>query len=474
MRKLISAVVAGCLTILPLAASAQAEPDASVLSLDSCISLALQNNKALLSAQKLSERYGHDVKYYRANFFPNFKLVASDVWSNAQGTLGEDLFAGLTGGVNQFLTGLAQLGHFTSAEQMQAVQALGQQMGGYSKGIEYEFGNVFQAGITLEQPIYMGGKVTTAYQMSKLGHRMSQQGAELSRTQVIVQVQEAYALVVRANEMHKVAVKYDSLLTSLLTDVQNAERRGIRSRNDVLKVQVKLSEAELQLRQAENGQRLAAMNLCHYVGLPLTTSIQVDSEAFTMTGVHPDRAADVSDRPEYQVLSMKAELAAKQVKLQRADYLPQVVLGATYTYMNGLEVAGSKMLNEPVAGVMLNVTVPLYHANAGIHKVKAARLEAERARLEQEDLIEQMNLELAQAANNLDEAYLEVELSRKSMAQTEDNLHSSRSGYNHGTESLSDLLEAQTLWQQAYAKLANAKANLFVAATKYQKAAGRL
>ena len=85
-----------------------------------------------------------------------------------------------------------------------------------------------------------------------------------------------------------------------------------------------------------------------------------------------------------------------------------------------------------------------------------------------------MNLELAQAANNLDEAYLEVQLAQKSLAQTEENLRCSRSSYNLGTESLSDLLAAQTLWQQAYAKLANSRANLFVAATKYKKAAGRL
>ena len=473
MRKSIFSGLLACITILPLTAQVTAQEGAT-LSLDSCITLALENNKSLLSSQKLAEKYGYDVKSYKANFFPNFKLTATDVWSNAKGTFGEDIFAGLTDGVSQFLTGLAQLGHFATPQEQMAVQQFGQQMGKMGKGIDYKFGNVLQAGVTLEQPLYMGGKVLTAYQMSKLGKEMAEQGAELSRSQVIVAVQEAYALAVRANEMHKVALRYDSLLTSLLTDVQNAERHGLCSRNDVLKVQVKLSEAELQLRQAENGQRLSAMNLCHYIGLPLTTHLEVDTDAFSHSPlVRPDAQADVVNRPEYRVLAMKSELAAKQVKIEQSEYLPQVVLGASYSYMDGIEVAGSKLFHKPSAGVLLNVSVPLYHANKGINKVKAARLEAERARLEQEDLIEKMNLELAQAANNLDEAYLEVELARKSLVQTEDNLRSSRSSYNHGTESLSDLLEAQTLWQQAYAKLANAKANLFVAATKYKKASGQ-
>ena len=471
MKKGFLAVLCSCASII------SASADTVSLSLDSCVQLAMQNNKTVQSAQKLAEKYGHEVKTYKANFFPNFKLVASDIWANSEGSVGGDIFAGVSDGVSQFLSGLTQIGHFdaTNAYEMQALKQFGEGMADLNKGIDYKIGNIIQAGILVEQPIYMGGKVMTAYQMSKLGQQMAEQGAQLSQNEVIVQVQEAYALAVRANEMHKVAVRYDSLLQSLQVDVQNAEKHGLRSHNDVLKVQVKLSEAELQMRQAENGQRLATMNLCHYIGLPLTTQVVVDADAFAVApDVQADRLADVSARPEYSILAMKSELAAKQVKIERAEYLPQVVLAGTYSYVDGFEVAGSKLFNKPVAAVMLNVVVPLYHANAGINKIRSSRLEAERAQLEQDDLIEKMNLELAQAANNLDEAFLEVDLANKSLVQTEDNLRSSRSAYNLGTESLSDLLEAQTLWQQAYAKLANAKANLFVAATKYQKAAGRL
>ena len=472
MKKVLLYIIGCSLSVLPLGAQGRVGDNAT-LTLDSCINLALQNNKTLQSAKKQAERYGYEEKVYKANFFPNFKLSANDAWSDAEGTFGSDIFSGITDGVTQFLTVLTKAGHFTPYEAV--VQQFAQGMSGMSKGIDYKVGNIFQAGITLEQPLYMGGKVLTAYQMSKLGKQMADQGAVLSQNEVIVEVQEAYALVVRANEMYKVAVRYDSLLQSLLTDVQNADRHGLRSRNDLLKVQVKLSEAELQVRQAENGQRLAGMNLCHYVGLPLTTQIDVDMEAFSQSPkVLIDRQADVTNRPEYDILAMKSELAAKKVKLERSEYLPQVVLGASYSYVNGIELAGKKLFDKPTAGVLLHVSIPLYHANAGVNKIRSARLEAERAQLEQDDLIEKMNLELAQASNNLDEAYLEVQLAEKSLSQTDENLRSSRSSYDRGTESLSELLEAQTLWQQAYAKLANAKANLFVAATKYQKAAGRL
>ena len=66
---------------------------------------------------------------------------------------------------------------------------------------------------------------------------------------------------------------------------------------------------------------------------------------------------------------------------------------------------------------------------------------------------EQMMLELTQAANNLDEARLESELSDRSLLQAEENMKVSKSQYEVGLETLSDYLEAQALWQQAYETL---------------------
>lgn len=61
-----------------------------------------------------------------------------------------------------------------------------------------------------------------------------------------------------------------------------------------------------------------------------------------------------------------------------------------------------------------------------------------------------MLLELAQATNNLDEARLECELSDRSFEQAQGNMRVSKSQYDVVLETLSDHLEIQPLWQQAY------------------------
>ena len=147
---------------------------------------------------------------------------------------------------------------------------------------------------------------------------------------------------------------------------------------------------------------------------------------------------------------------------------------ATWGYAHGVKVMDDYMFNRPGGSLMANLTVPLYHANEAQHKVKAAKLELERTRLEQEDLIEKMNLEMQQACNRMNESLLEVALTRKNLEQAEENLRASRKSYDHGLESLTNLLEAQTLWQQAYARKAMADAELVTNIARYKKACGVL
>lgn len=448
---------------------ATATLSAQTLSLDSCLSLALQNNRELQSSQKLAEKYRYDEKSYKANFFPNFKFMANDIYSNSRGTL--DL-SSLGAGIQQSVGGLVM--QLAPALMQMGIDPTKLNMQMPDIGLDWKVGNVVQAGITVEQPIYMGGKVSAAYRMSKIGRQMAELGVQLKEDEVIVATEEAYSLVVKATELNKVAAQYDELLSTLLRDVQNAEKHGLRGHNDVLKVQVKKSEAELQVRQAENAIKLAKMNLCHCIGLPLDSEISVEPQAMFVGTYDLRRASGVEERPEYNVLQLKSDLAAENVKLSRSDFLPQVGLMAGYSYMDGVELADKKFFRKPGFGVVLNVSVPIYHANEAQNKVRSAKIEHERAVLEQQDLIEKMNLELAQAANILDECILEVEMTEKAVQQAEDNLKSSRKSFDVGLESLSEFLEAQTLWQQAKATQIDAHSRLFLANTKYLKAAGKL
>ena len=100
-------------------------------------------------------------------------------------------------------------------------------------------------------------------------------------------------------------------------------------------------------------------------------------------------------------------IAKQQVKLNRSELLPKIGVKGSYDYIHGLEISDQDLFDGGSFSVLLNVSVPLFHFGANSNKVRAAKAKLEQARLEQENMNEQMLLELAQSVNNLDEARLE-------------------------------------------------------------------
>lgn len=445
-------LILGLLFLLPFSVKGQ-----EVFTLQQCREMALENNRQMAAAIKQTEGARYMQKSFKGNFFPNLSAYGTNLYGSLDGSLN------LPGG---------NLPVFIPVKPDVNIP-----IGfAYFPGIDLnlEMKNIFAAGVQLEQPLYMGGKIMAAYRMSKLGTQAAQLNERLTASEVILETENAYALLVKAQELKKVATSYQALLNELMKVVESAHKHGLKPKNDVLKVQVKLNESELSLRKAENACRLAAMNLCHLIGKPLTTDLQIDGVYPNVTTAPQNEQATISDRPEYGMLDKKVAIAKEKVKLQRSELLPKIGVRGSYDYTDGLKLNKQKLFDQGSFTVAVNVTVPIFHFGERHYKVRAAKSQLEQARLEQSDLTEKMTLELTQAENNWDEAKLEAELADRSLAQAAENQRVSKSQFEAGLETLSDHLEAQALWQQAYATQVDAHFQLYLQYVKFLKAAGKL
>lgn len=428
------------------------------LTLRRCREEALQYNKELRAAARQTEAAHYTAQSYRGYFFPDFTASGTGLYSRAKGT---------------WSSGGGQLPVYSVDASGQATPTASF---AYFPGLDlnYKVGTLYVGGVQVEQPIYMGGKITAAYRMAKLGKELAGYQEALTVSEVIEHTDQAFAQVVRAQEMTKVAQRYHELLTELMKNVESAYRHGLKSKNDVLKVQVKLNESELMLRKAENACRLASMNLCHYLGRSLLTSVTVAEGFEELEAEQINTDGNIVNRPEYEMLNRKVAISQQQVKLNRSELLPKVGVQGAYTYVHGLELNDRTLMDNGSFSILLNVNIPLFHFGERVNKVRAAKAQLEQYQLEQQSQNELMELELAQAQNNLEEARLEREIADRSLQQAEENLRVSGKEYEVGLETLSDHLEAQALWQQAYATQVDARYQCYLQGIAYQKASGRL
>ena len=178
----------------------------------------------------------------------------------------------------------------------------------------------------------------------------------------------------KAGELVLVAQKYKALLLELDRNVESAVRHGLRMQNDRLKVGVRLDEVELQLRKAQNGLRLARMNLCHVTGLPLDSQVQVSNKYPEVESMEQVQTSDVSLRPESAMLEYQTRIASEQVRVAKSSMLPNLALLAKYGYTNGIEFNGRRLLDGWNFGGGVILSVPLYHFGANTQRVKAAKV----------------------------------------------------------------------------------------------------
>ncbi len=458
-----------------------------MLTIEECRDMALSNNHEIKQAESKTEGVRSTQRSYRANYLPSINLNLIGLYS----TIGESrdvnipeinnipvfkldgtTYQALTTEQIKTLIYNAQKPDATMADKM----ALVSQTAGYvyfpglSTSIDYEVGPMFMAGISLEQPIYMGGKIANADKIASMGVEMAEKNEVLTRTKILQNVDEAYALVVKTKEMSKVAEKYNEVLRELMRSVTKAKQHGMRTNNDVLKVQVKLKESELAVIKAQNGLTLAKMNLCHVTGQDLSTDIDVSTD-------YPNieiQSGSVDQRPESSILQKKVEIAEAKTKIERSALLPEVGVMLSYNYVNGFKLMDEKLFSDGDFTALLKVKVPIFNCGKSSNKVRAAKHEAQQARLERQNLTEMMELELQQADNKRKEAEKEVEIAEETVREAEANMTSSQKSYENGMETLSDYMESQLLWQQAMAANVEAHYQLYLSKVNYNRANGTL
>lgn len=448
------------------------------LNLKICREMALQSSKEMEIADRQQQKARFETKSYRADYLPKLSVVGLGFYN--QKKYNYKLKGGYLPTYKPDETGKLEPNVMIDPETQKPV--IGPD--GNPVFNEYAFlpdirlqlnmRGVYTAGVQLEQPIYMGGKVRAAHQMAKMGEDMAGENLRMNRSEILLSADEAYWQLLRVREQVVAAEKYKAVVKELLKNLQEAKQVGMVNSNEVLKAQVRYNEASLMLQKAENGAVLARMNLCRVVGLDLQTEVRLqDSLTETVDPQIWKLDSAVSQRPDYNLLMQEVDLKGRQVALTRSDFLPQIGVSAAYGYGGGLKLNGDDESNATFSA-MAAVRIPVFHWGEGRNKVRSARMEEEISQLNLEKSVELMRLEITSSRFNIKDAESRVEMARNALQQARENLTVSTNQHQVGLENLTALLEAQAQWQQAWSQWIDAKTLLHLSESAYLKAIGKL
>lgn len=319
------------------------------------------------------------------------------------------------------------------------------------------------AALMVAMPLYAGGRIYNGNKLAALAEDVSHYKKDMAVDEVMIRTEELYWTLQSLIEKGKTVQEYKNMLDTLYRDVNNYVEAGLAQRNDLLKVQLKQNELETNYRKVQNGIELTKRAICQHVGIPYTDSIEFEP-------AHFDRLVEVSQstteelvegRKEYQLLNKAVEAQELQKKMIRGEYMPQVAVAGAGYWLDMMDNRSTNALG------MLTVTIPLTDWWGGSHKIKQQNVKLEQARMQLSEKTELMNLQIRQMTDELSVNDFQISVSQKSVDQAQENLTVSQNNYQAGVIGISDLLEAQAVYQQAKDNLTEANCNYQIAAAKY-------
>jgi outer membrane protein TolC len=220
--------------------------------------------------------------------------------------------------------------------------------------------------------------------------------------------------------------------------------------------------------KVQNSMSLVRMLLSQYCGLRDTSfQISYQSEAVSPVNVRQDHEAALLGTAEYQLLGKQVEARHLQKKMAIGENLPTVAVGAGYNYHTLLD-------NDHSFGMLFaTVRVPISDWWGGSHAIKRKKIEHQKAKEQLDDNAELLKIRMQNAWNGVEESYQQVLIAQRSIEQAEENLRLNRDYYQAGTSRMSDLLEAQTLYQQACDKRTEAFSTYQNKLLEYKQSTGQ-
>lgn len=326
-------------------------------------------------------------------------------------------------------------------------------------------------GVSATLPLFAGGQIVNGNKLAKVSEEVGRTRYRLSENEVRLTTENYYWQVVTLKEKLRTLEVVEARLDTLTRDVEAAVQAGVTTRNDLLQVQLRQNEIKSNRLNVENALALSCELLAQYMGMGLD-SVDV---AYAMEGRLPEEPAGLFLPPEsalprtgeYDLLRQNLEATRLQKKIAVGKNLPTVAIGGGYYYDDLLDVGMDFWVG------FATVSVPLSGWWGGSHDIKKQKLQVKNAENQLNDQSEMLMIRMRQSWNDLNDAYKQVGIALTSIDQATENLRMQSDYYAAGTCTMSDLLDAQTLFQQSRDKYVEAYAQYEVKKREYLQATGR-
>ena len=330
---------------------------------------------------------------------------------------------------------------------------------------------------TLQQPLFTGGKISGAIDAAAYNAKASEHDLQKDKADVIYNIKAAYWNLYRALEFKKVVDQNVAQMKSHSTDAEGLLRQGLLTTNDVMKVQIQLSDARVRQIDADNNVTVAMYVLNNTIGLPLQTvialesTIKIDGRQWEEVGTLVRQAME--KRPEIKGMGARVRAGEAGLTSARGAWWPQIFMLGNYNYLRPNQRYFPVTDNfKGTWDVSVSVSLDVWNWWQAGYQTAQAQAQLAQAKEGLSMAMDGIMLEVTQSSLGIQRAKERKAVSEEGVRQAEENYRIMVGKYKQGLAANSELLDAEVALLQAKLNLTQSLVDYELAIAQLSRAIG--
>ena len=326
---------------------------------------------------------------------------------------------------------------------------------------------------TLQYAIYSGGAVQAAIGAAAAGYSASQSNLAAVRADVLNTTTGAYYALVLARKTASINDEAVDVGKQNLATSQQLYAAGTAAKADVLRQQVTLANAQVAAVRAHNSADLANAQLANILDINLnsfidpTQPLEMTPPSYSLPQLLDDAQ---TRRPEVASAIDAVTIAERTVQEARSGTLPAINLQIS----DASSRPNFVNVPQPQLSETLAVVWKLFDGGLTHGKVAQAQAEVGKAKINLEQLRNEVDLQVREAYFNYQAAQAAVSAADSARVAAAESLRVTQLRYRSGVGTALDLQDALLAFTQTQVQYASALADQSTALVALQRAAGLL
>ena len=331
--------------------------------------------------------------------------------------------------------------------------------------------------MTLQQPLFTGFRLSSSSNIAEYNYKATEEEYNKDKENLIYNIKNAFWNLFKAKKVKEVTDQNVEQVKAHLTNVQNFYEQGLSTKNDLLKVQVQLSESQLKQIDAKNAVKLSRINLFNVIGIPLNTSSEIPDSVDIKTNQvndlddYVEKALD--NRPELKAMQYNIKAGEAGVTLAESNWYPQIYLGGNYYYSKpNQRIFPAENKFKDTWDVGVSVSVDLWNWGSTVDKTDQAEAQLEETKDSYKIVKDNIVLEVNSNYLSLVQSKDKIAVAEESVSQAQENYRVTDETFKKGLALNSDLLDSEVALLQANTNYIQALVDYELAKAQLEKSIG--